>query len=216
MFSGIIEGTGEVQSVVPGDGASRLTIDLGSLRDAWTDLALGASVAIDGVCLTVSAIDGRLVTFDVVAETLRCSTLEQRMPGDRVNLERSLRAGAPIDGHFVQGHVDGIGTVLGLEVDGADYRLSVAPPAEMMPHMVPKGSVAVDGVSLTIATVGSDHFSVALIPTTLSWTTLGRRGVGDTVNVETDVLVRTVVRLLQSAKDEGDVTLDTLRRAGFL
>jgi riboflavin synthase alpha subunit len=180
-------------------------------------------VAINGVCLTVASLDPPHATFEIVPETLRRSTLGTLQSGERVNIEHSLRAGAPIDGHFVQGHVDGVGTVTAVDVAGGDYILSITPPAALMRYMVPKGSVALDGVSLTIAAVEHDHFTVALVPTTLARTTLGERGTGDTVNIETDLLVRAVARLLGtpdhllSAPDNtGDIDLTTLRQAGFL
>lgn len=213
MFSGIVERTGNVRSKVDGAGACRLIVDLGS---AANDLSLGASVAVNGVCLTVASMDGTAAAFDVVAETIRRSTLGRLVVDEPVNLERSLRAGAPIDGHFVQGHVDGVGTVIAVDVDGADYRLSIRPPTDLMPYMVPKGSIAVDGVSLTLAEVTEDTFTVALIPTTLAQTTLGRRGVDDTVNLETDLLVRAVARLLDRDTSARGVDPGTLRRAGFL
>ncbi len=213
MFSGIVERTGNVRSKVDGAGACRLIVDLGS---AANDLSLGASVAVNGVCLTVASMDGTAAAFDVVAETTRRSTLGRLVVDEPVNLERSLRAGAPIDGHFVQGHVDGVGTVIAIDVDDADYRLSIRPPPDLMPYMVPKGSVAVDGVSLTIAEVTEDTFTVALIPTTRAQTTLGRRGVNDAVNLESDLLVRAVARLLDREAPAREVDLGTLRRAGFL
>ena len=219
MFSGIVEDRRSIMSIVEAGGVQRLTIDLGAIA---SELSLGASVAINGVCLTVVSADETTATFEVVPETLRRSTLGALQPGEHVNVERSLRAGAPIDGHFVQGHVDGVGTVTAVDVVGGDYILSITPPETLMRYMVSKGSVALDGVSMTIASVEHEHFTVALIPTTLARTTLGERGVGDAVNIETDLLVRAVARLLGGTKElggtdePGNLDLTTLRQAGFL
>ena len=213
MFTGIVERTGRVRSITHVGAARRLLIDLGRVADG---LAAGASVAVNGVCLTVASIDGQAVGFDVIPETLDRSNLGRLRPGDPVNLERSLCAGDPIDGHFVQGHIDGVGTVTAVDRDGEDCRVAIAPPLELMRYMVPKGSVALDGVSLTIAAVSDDAFTVALIPTTLDRTTMGRYAAGDAVNIETDVIVRTVARLLDAGPGRrAGLDLATLKGAGF-
>ncbi len=163
----------------------------------------GSSIAIDGVCLTVTKIAGHTACFDVVAETLRRSTLGELRPGSRVNLQKSLRVGDRVDGHFVQGHVDAIGTVSRVESTQAESKWWIRIEADAMPCIVPKGSIAIDGISLTIANVQRDEFSVALIPTTLSRTTIGTKQVGARVNLETDIVARTVVHQLKAIMPRG-------------
>jgi riboflavin synthase len=158
--------------------------------------ATGDSIAVSGCCLTVVERDGDVVAFDAVPETLRRTTLGGLAAGGRVNLEDSLRAGEPLGGHFVQGHVDGVGEVASLEPEGDGARLAVRAPAELRRYLAPKGSIAVAGVSLTVAALTDDGFEVALIPHTLAVTTLGELIPGDRVNLETDVLARHVERLL--------------------
>ena len=190
MFTGIVQTMGIVQSIQPGSAGVRLTLDCPGLM---RPVELGASVCVSGVCLTVTAADERSLSFDVIPETLSRSTLGDLRPGGRVNLERSLRAGDRMDGHAVQGHVDGTARVSGIVSGPGGHVVTLEGSAELMPYIIPKGSVCVDGVSLTIADVQADTFSVALIPTTLSVTTLGALGMGDRVNIETDILARTVV-----------------------
>lgn len=190
MFAGIIERTGVVVRLADhGDGA-RLDLELG----AWLDeLRIGASVAVNGACLTLADAREGVGSFDLVAETLRRTALGRLRAGDAVNLERSLRAGERIDGHFVQGHVDGVGAVIENGASRGEWSLVVGVPQALEPFLVPKGSVAIDGVSLTIAGVETGRLRVALIPTTLERTTLGARRVGDAVNLETDILARVIV-----------------------
>ncbi len=213
MFAGIVEQCGLVRSVRDGPGGRRLTVDVGLLA---ADAAEGASLAVDGVCLTVARRDGSQIDFDVIPETLRRSTLGRLRAGGRVNLERSLRAGDRIDGHFVQGHVDGVATVIRKQVCEGESVLWLALPQGLAPYIVPKGSVALAGVSLTIAAVAPGEFSVALIPTTLSRTTLGDLEVGAQVNVETDILVRTVVHTLKGLTESPGLTEAKLREHGYL
>jgi len=181
-----------------------MTIDAGPLAE---DASEGASVAVDGVCLTVCGIEGSCLDFDVITETLSRSTLGRRRVNDRVNLERSLRAGDRIDGHFVQGHVEGTAKVARRKVSDGQWVLWFQPAAEVIRYMIPKGSVAVSGVSLTIAAVQDSEFSVALIPTTLSRTTLIDLRVGDMVNVESDILARTIVHALEGIGQTAGLTL---------
>lgn len=168
----------------------------------------GASVAVSGVCLT--AIEGSGLAFDVVPETLSRTSLGGLRPGDPVNLERALKSGARFDGHIVQGHVDGMGVVESLSRKGGAVTLVVRAPG-LMDQIVPKGSITVDGVSLTIVDVENGRFSTALIPTTLRRTTLARLRKGDRVNLETDVLAKYAVK-----KRESRVTVALLKKAGFL
>ncbi|MCO6437425.1 MAG: riboflavin synthase [Phycisphaerae bacterium] len=213
MFTGIVEETGVIRAVNTVSGGRALSIEARAVVDG---VVPGASIAVSGVCLTVTAVQAPLLTFDVIAETLAKSTLGRKRVGDRVNLERSLRAGDRIDGHFVQGHVDGTAGVDRLQVSPKEWVAWLRPQAALRSYLVPKGSVALDGVSLTIADLRDDLFSVALIPTTLERTTLAKLAVGDHVNVETDVITRTVVHCLDRMRDEGGLTLEKLKAADFL
>jgi riboflavin synthase len=224
MFTGIVQTMGIVRSVHKGPAAARLALDAPRLT---RPIAPGASIAVNGVCLTVAADDGSGIEFDVIPETLARSTLAGLRPGARVNLERSLRAGDPLDGHIVQGHVDGIARVQTLKTAGGEHVLVLAADSSLLPFIIPKGSVAIDGVSLTIAGVDATSFSVALIPTTLAMTTLGLLKVGDCVNVETDIMARTIVttlrrmgggvfaRLPETPREPAGLTLESLRENGW-
>jgi riboflavin synthase len=213
MFTGIIESTGKVVNVTPHGGGATLRIDAGPVA---TGLAPGASLAVNGACLTASHVDGSCLTFDVIKETVTRSTLGRLRPGDRVNLERSLAVGSRLDGHFVQGHVDGLARLVRRVAKDDEFVLGFAPEPALLTCIIPQGSIAVDGVSLTVAEVGGAEFSVALTPTTLGWTTLGERRIGDVVNVETDILVRTIVHALGGVRGAGGVTLEKLSEHGFL
>lgn len=195
VFSGIIDGVGEVCTVAKVPGGVALSI---RATGYWVDVMPGASVAIDGVCLTVTRIEDDVACFDVVAETLRRTTLGELRAGGRVNLQKSLRVGDRVDGHFVQGHVDAIGVVSRVESSAAESKWWVRVGGGALPCMVPKGSVAIDGISLTIADVCGDEFSVALIPMTLERTTIGSKQVGAKVNLETDIVARTVIHQLKA------------------
>lgn len=199
MFSGIIDGVGEVGAVESVPGGVALSI---RARRYWADVMPGASVAIDGVCLTVTRTDGDSAWFDVVAETLRRSTLGELRAGSRVNLQKSLRVGDRVDGHFVQGHVDAVGVVSRVESSAAESKWWVRVGGEALPCIVPKGSIAIDGISLTIADVRGDEFSVALIPTTLERTTIGTKQLGAKVNLETDIIARTVIHQMKAIMPE--------------
>lgn len=192
MFTGLVQGMGRIHSLSRTPKGWRLTVLAGRLARG---IRAGDSVAVDGCCLTAlrSAKDGRLA-FDVVPETWRRTTLRDRAPGDRVNLERPLRWGQRLDGHLVQGHVDGIGTVSGM-VRGRETRMRVALPRSLARYAVFKGSIALDGVSLTIARASGPVVDVALIPKTLRLTTLGLRRQGDHVNVEMDLLAKLAARV---------------------
>ena len=199
MFTGIVRELGTVTAVAAGPegGGLRLELDAPGTSAA---AALGDSVAIDGCCLTVVANATGRLAFDAVPETLARTTLGRLEAGDRVNLEPALRAGEPVGGHYVQGHVDGLGTVGSLEPEGEGEgaRLTVEAPAELLRYCVEKGSIAVHGVSLTIAALEPDGFAVALVPHTLAATTLGTLAPGAPVNLEVDVLAKYVERLLEA------------------
>lgn len=212
MFTGIVQHVGQVRAVRATGASQRVTIDLGPLAEG---LAVGDSVAVAGVCLTAAAVDGVCAEFDVVPATTARSTLAALRAGSKVNLERSLRVDRGLEGHIVQGHVDGTATVRRLQ-RGTDWVVQFTCPRELSDAMVPRGSVAVDGVSLTVKDVRDGEFSVALIPTTLEATTLGALAVGDVVNVETDILAKYVARYLaRRATPPGGLTLEKLREHGF-
>jgi riboflavin synthase len=181
-----------VGDVVGLDGG-RLTV---SAPGTAAGARLGDSVAVDGVCLTVVACDESTLAFDAVPETLRRTSLGGLAPGARVNLEPALRAGEPLGGHYVQGRVDGVGRVRSLEPEGEGKRMAFSAPPELLRYVVEKGSIAVQGTSLTVAAVGDGGFEVALIPHTLEATTLGALRPGDDVNLEADVLAKYVERLV--------------------
>lgn len=194
MFTGIIEELGEVVGIESGTDSSRITV---RGRVATTDAAHGASIAVNGACLTVTDTEakGGEVTFDVMAESLQRTALGDLAAGDAVNLERAMVLGARLDGHLVQGHVDGTATITERRPGDRWEEVRLAIPPELAPFVVEKGSICLDGVSLTLTVVGDDHVEVALIPTTLELTTLGRKGVGDRLNVEVDVLGKYVHRM---------------------
>lgn len=211
MFTGIIEHVGELKASRRMPEGHRLTVDVGPLAER---LEPGQSVAVSGPCLTVARIAGREAAFDVVAETLARTTLGRLAPGAKLNLETALRLGDGLDGHLVQGHVDGLVEVARV-VRGGPWRVEFAAGAELLAAMAPKGSVAVDGVSLTVADLSEDRFAVALVPTTLARTTLGDLAEGDAVNVEADLIGKYVRRCLQAAPPAG-LTRQKLKDAGYL
>lgn len=220
MFTGIVQAKGRIAGIDRNDFGARLRVD----GRGWPDPAIykpahGDSICVSGVCLTVvEAADG-VLGFDVIAETLAKSSLGDLKPGDTVNLEPPVTASQPLGGHFMQGHVDGVGEVTDIKADGEEHRVTVKPPAELMAYVIPKGSIAIDGISLTLAEVHDDRFEVALIPTTLDLTTLGDTTVGRRVNLEADIISKTVVHQLQrlrGGQEEAAVlTKQALEKAGF-
>ncbi len=216
MFTGIVQAMGVVRSIQRGSTGIRLTLEAPELDRPLPD---GASVCVSGVCLTVTRSDEIGVEFDVVPETLLRSTLGSWSPGGRVNLERSLRAGEAMDGHLVQGHVDGIARAAAIRRGSEGHVVTFAADEVLMPFVIPKGSIAIDGVSLTIADANQNAFSVALIPTTLAATTLEFLAIGDRVNVETDVVARTIVTTMQrwgKTAPPREITVELLREQGFM
>ncbi len=205
MFTGIIEELGTVTAVVDQSDAIRLTVR-GPLVLEGT--GLGDSIAVNGCCLTVTDIDGDEWTADLMAETLAKTALAGVAPGDRVNLERAVTVEKRLGGHIVSGHVDGVGEVLSRSPSDHWEVVEVSLPDTLAPYLVDKGSITVDGVSLTVVTAGESSFTVSLIPETLARTTLGFRAVGERVNLETDVIAKHVVKLVTSG------LLDRLRDAG--
>jgi riboflavin synthase len=190
VFTGIVREVGRVEAVEPAPAGIRLEI---RAPQTAAGSSVGDSISVSGVCLTAVAAEDGLLAFEAVAETLRRSSLSRLEPGAAVNVEPSLRAGDQLGGHFVQGHVDGVGLVRRADAEG----LEIEAPADLLRYCVEKGSIAVEGVSLTIAGLTEDSFSVALVPHTRQATTLGALGPGDQVNLETDVLARHVERLLR-------------------
>jgi riboflavin synthase len=193
VFTGIVREVGRLEAVEGGPDGIRL-----SLRAPLTaaSASVGDSVAVDGVCLTVASADGELLRFDAVPETLRRTALGRLSDGSRVNVEPALRAGEPLGGHIVQGHVDGVGRVRSLAPEGDGARLVVDAGPDVLRYCVEKGSIAVQGVSLTVAALGESSFEIALVPHTLEATTLGGLAPDDEVNLEVDVLAKYVERLL--------------------
>jgi riboflavin synthase len=193
VFTGIVRELGSVAAVGGGSDGVRLTV---RAPETAAQERIGASVAVNGVCLTVTEIADGALAFDAVPETLTRTTLGQLEVGDPVNVEPALRAGEPLGGHIVQGHVDGRGRVAALAPEGDGARLRIEASAAILRYCVEKGSIAVEGVSLTVAALADDAFEVALVPHTLAATTLARLGPGDDVNLEVDVLAKHVERLL--------------------
>jgi riboflavin synthase len=195
MFTGIVEELGEVTGLgwVPGGRSAVLRVR-GPL--VVTDSKDGDSIAVNGVCLTVVEVDGDELSFDVMRETLDRSALGSLRPGDPVNLERAVMVSSRLGGHIVQGHVDGVGTVVSVEPGDAWTDVRVSLPAELARYLVTKGSICVDGVSLTVVSVDTDSFTVSLIPTTLARTTLGVKTPGAPVNLEVDVVAKYIERLM--------------------
>ncbi|OPZ94227.1 MAG: Riboflavin synthase [Planctomycetes bacterium ADurb.Bin412] len=216
MFTGLIERVAPIQSVGTTGFGKRLGIALGPLA---ADAKEGDSICVNGVCLTISRLAGDLAEFEVMAETLRVCTLGERKVNEAVNLERALALGDRLGGHLVQGHVDGIGTISRIDKTGGNWTIWAAAEERILKQMIPKGSVAMDGVSLTVVDVRQERFSVSLIPTTLQKTNLGQCQEGDRVNLETDLVGKWINRRLDKVLGDGKkgagVTLEKLRELGF-
>ena len=194
MFTGIVEGMGQIDAVAPEDGQCDLTLSADKVLDG---MEVGDSIAVNGVCLTAVAVGSDQVRVTAVTETLERTNLGRLTVGDRVNLERPMPAAGRFDGHIVQGHVDGVATVAAIEAEGESRRMRFSADPALLRYVVKKGSVTVDGVSLTITAAVADSFELVLIPHTLDVTVLGLREAGDLVNVEVDILAKYVERLLE-------------------
>ncbi len=197
MFTGIIKCMGIVEDVRMSEGegsAMTLTVDI---KEIAARVGVGDSIAVNGVCLTVVALEGSRARFNLVGETIARTNLGMLKRGDSVNLEPSLRVGDSIDGHFVLGHVDGIGRIVERREERDQVIMSIEVSNALMRYIAVKGSIAVDGVSLTVTSIKDNRFSVALIPHTLQVTTLGRKREGDTVNIEVDMIARYLANLLE-------------------
>ena len=213
MFTGIIRGIGTVAESVVAGSDRRLTIDLGDLD--VPALAVGDSVAINGVCLTAAQCGAGQFTADVSVETLGVTTLGSFGAGAPVNIEPALRVGEALDGHIVTGHVDGVGHVRALASAGRSLRVAIEVPDSLAPYIARKGSVAVDGVSLTVNAVSGDTFEVNIVPHTSEITIISGYRVGTAVNIEIDIIARYVERLATTAGSSGGVDLELLRKHGY-
>ncbi len=211
MFTGIIEEMGAVKALQRSGGAARLAV---AARKVLDGTALGDSICVNGVCLTVVAMGANEFSADVAVETLNVTNLGELTVGAKVNLERALQLSARIGGHLVSGHVDAVGRIREKREEGNGWRIFFAAPDAVLRQLIKKGSIAIDGISLTIADVDRSGFSVAMIPHTAKLTTLGFKNAGDSVNLETDIIGKYVERLL-SGKMEGSVSLDLLKQNGF-
>jgi len=198
MFTGIVERMGTVAAVAPRDGGLRLALE----APGWTDTAPGDSIAVNGCCLTVVDCNRAGFAFDVVPESVRRTVLGELAPGDRVNLERPVRLDHRLGGHLVQGHVDGIGTVVEVAPEGEGRRIAIEVPESIARFVAEKGSIAIDGASLTVAACAGRRCEVAYIPHTLEVTVAGRYAPGTHVNVEADLMARYAARLLETAREE--------------
>lgn len=193
MFTGLIAELGTVERLAEGSTSCQLTV---RAQKILPGVKIGDSIAVNGVCLTVVHLQGNRFTADVMPETVRRTTLRQLQPGDRVNLEKALRPTDGLDGHIVQGHVEGVGTIREIAPEGNALVYHIETPKELLRYIVEKGSVAIDGISLTVTETDDTGFSVSLIPHTAKMTTLGYKSVGDSVNLETDILARYVEKML--------------------
>lgn len=215
MFTGIVEELGAIRAVRRGAASAVLSI---GAAEVLSDLKIGDSVAVNGVCLTVTSLDDGGFTADVMHETLSRSSLGALVPGSRVNLERAMPANGRFGGHIVSGHIDGTGKIASVRPDDNAlwYTISAAP--EQLRYIVEKGSITIDGISLTVAAVDEVSFSVSLIPHTAAVTTLGKKRAGDIVNLETDIIGKYVEKLLRPAPEperQGGISLEFLAENGF-
>ncbi len=196
MFTGLVQGTGRVASLEASEAGARIAIE----TPLVSELQTGDSIAVNGVCLSATSLQNGSFVADAMNETLARTALGDLAPGAEVNLELPLRAGDRLGGHVVQGHVDGLGAIADVADDGFARRIRIEAPPELMRYVIEKGSIAVDGVSLTVAGLDSRSFTVSLIPDTLQRTNLGRAAVGDRVNLEVDVLAKYVEKLMVAVR----------------
>ena len=213
MFTGLIEAVCIVKTVRRTGRTMLLSVDLGNLAD---DCKISDSIAVNGVCLTITKLSGSVADFDVSAETMAKSTLELLKPSSEVNIERAVKADGRFGGHFVQGHIDGTAVVKAVDKQAQFAEIKFIAESELLDSMVPKGSVAVDGISLTIAGIDKDVFSVAIIPETLNKTTLAKVKINDKVNIETDIIVKTIKKQLEKILPQTQpLTAERLKGLGF-
>jgi len=200
VFTGIVQTQLILESITPTATGVRLTLARKGWKPQGLTLALGDSVCVTGVCLTLASLSDESLGFDVIPQTLRMTRLGALKPGNPVNVEPAMTPASQFGGHIVQGHVDGMGQVLHNGQSGQEWRMRVKPPTDLMDYMVPKGSITLDGVSLTLADIGPDWIEAALIPTTLEITTLGTTKPGDMINIEADVFAKTVVHFMRRTR----------------
>jgi riboflavin synthase len=212
MFTGIVEELGSVKALRRDAGAARLTI---SASTVLGDTAIGDSICVNGVCLTVVEMSKSEFSADVAVETLKVTNLGDLRIGARVNLERALQLSARIGGHLVSGHVDSVGRIREKRDEGNGWRIFIDAPGSVLRYVIKKGSIAIDGISLTVADIDKTGFSIAMIPHTAKLTTLGFKAGGDSVNLEADIIGKYVERLL-SGRMEGGVDLELLKKTGFV
>ena len=212
MFTGLVTDTGEVVSLRPKGNGAALEI---RARATAREAAIGDSIAIDGTCLTITTLEGGVMSFHVSGETLKATTLGELRPGGMVNLEPALRPTDRMGGHFVTGHVDAVGSIRSITPEGQSTRYEIEAPAEVLTYLVDKGSVALDGISLTVVEVLKDSFTLVIIPYTAEVTTLGAKKTGERVNLEADIIGKYVHRYLQKGRDSDDALMRTLRKHGF-
>jgi len=212
MFTGIVSKTGRVVSVSHSGGAARVEINAPGF---WDDLSLGDSVAVDGVCLTVIEIADGMAAFDVSRETLQRSVMGEYAQGTEVNLEKALLPTDRLGGHFVQGHVDGVGRYIGKTVSGENIELEFEIPADLTKYVVRKGSISINGISLTAARLDGARVTIAVIPHTIEITSLSRLKPGDKVNIECDVIAKYIEKLILSDESKG-ISVEFLKEKGFL
>ena len=213
MFTGLIKSVCTVKSASTAGGGMRLAVDLGELAG---ESKIGDSIAVNGVCLTIAELRGGVAEFEVSGETLAKSALGKLKSSSTVNVEPAMGATDRFGGHFVLGHVDGTGTVKAIRRGGEFADIEFATSPEMLAQMVVKGSVAVDGISLTITSISGNSFSISIIPGTLKKTILGTAKVGDTVNIETDIIIKAIKRQLENILPKGQkLTAERLKELGF-
>ncbi|HNW76107.1 MAG TPA: riboflavin synthase [Bacteroidales bacterium] len=213
MFTGIIEEVGTVQTVKRGSRSSQITI---RALKVTADLQIGDSISVNGVCLTVISFDLRQFTADVMPETMNRTNLGQLSADTPVNLERALRLGDRLGGHLVSGHVDGTGRIEDCRKDENAYWFRISAGKEIIRYVVEKGSVAIDGISLTVAGVTGSSFTVSVIPHTRAQTTMTPDRRGETVNIECDIISKYIEKFIKNGRDEGNITLDFLAGKGFI
>lgn len=211
MFTGLITELGEITGLEKRAGNARLSV---KAKEIVPDASIGDSISVNGVCLTVTDIENSVLSFDVSHETLKSSNLGSSKKGDRVNLEPSLKPSSKLGGHFVTGHIDGTGRIRSKASSGNALRIEIEAPANVLNYLVEKGSVAVDGISLTVVDVFQDAFSLVIIPHTAKITTLGLKGAGDSVNLEPDILAKYVAKFVRPDSDAS--LLSALQKSGFV
>lgn len=213
MFTGLIEDIGRIAAFERRGEAGQLRVES---KLPLAEIAIGDSVAVNGACLTVTAKNGISLTFDVSPESLACTTIRNQRVGSVINLERALRLGDRLGGHIVSGHIDCVGRLARISETSGNRALEFTLPAENLRYLITKGSVAIDGISLTVNTVTANGFSVNIIPLTQAKTTLAALKIGDEVNIETDIIGKYVERLVQPWKSGGNLSMKTLAENGFI